>query len=128
MTFSGVVLATSLAWRMGSVIICPLLYISVLVGLVPIRFPSLLVIVTIVGVVVVLVGILIPRPIMIVGPTSLGFLVIPILLLLSFLLFTSLEELSPFFLDLGQTVLGSHCSFDIVCYYNRGLVPTVNCH
>ena len=82
-TFSGVVLATSLAWRMGSVIICPLLYISVLVGLVPIRFPSLLVIVTIVGVVVVLVGILISRPITIVGLASLGFLVIPILLLLS---------------------------------------------
>ena len=96
---------------MRSVIICPLLYISVLVGLVPFRFPSLLVIVTIVGCVVVLVGILISRPIMFVGPTLLGFLVIPILLLLIFLSFTSLEELSSFFLDFGQTVLRSRCPF-----------------
>ena len=97
-TFSGVVLITSLTWQMGSIIVCSLLYILVLVGLVPIRFPSLVV------VVVVVVGrdvILISWPNTIIGPASLGFLVILILLLLDSVFFTSLKEVISFFLDLG---------------------------
>ena len=128
-------LTAGLAGRKRSVVVELLLYHPVVENtrISPLPIVEVVVVVVVVAVVVivvVVVGVVIPtpRPRVMLGPVPLGLPVVPRWFLLTLLFFSGLKELSPFFLNLGQSVLGPHCSLYTVCDGNRGLIPAIDRH